>query len=90
VIVSGKHTGFPTRMDDVRAVKRVLPEVPVLIGSGLRQSSAAEFLEVADGAIVGSSLKQDGDAANPVDCERVRSLMEVVRRVRETREAERA
>ena len=90
VIISGKHTGFPTRMDDVRAVKRVLPEVPVLIGSGLRQSSAAEFLEVADGAIVGSSLKQDGDAANPVDCERVRSLMEVVRRVRETREAERA
>ena len=41
-------------------------------------------LAVADGAIVGSSLKVDGHTWNPVDPNRVAELMGAVVRVRQT------
>lgn len=82
VILSGKHTGFPTPLADVKAAKEVLPDVPVLVGSGLTEASAAELFAYADGAIVGTSLKFDGRSENPVDPERVARLMARVRALR--------
>jgi hypothetical protein len=41
------------------------------------------FLEVADGVIVGSGLKVDGQTWNPVDPARVTAFMEAVRAARE-------
>jgi predicted TIM-barrel enzyme len=41
-----------------------------------------EVLKVADGAIVGTSFKVDGITWNPVDEERVKKFMEIVRRAR--------
>jgi predicted TIM-barrel enzyme len=52
--------------------------VPVLVNTGFRSSNAAELLEFADGAIVGSSLKIDGVTWNPVERNRVRELMDAV------------
>ena len=57
---------------------------PVLLGSGTNAENIAEFLQWADGALVGTSLKYDGVAHNPVDPVRVRRFMEVVRGVRES------
>ena len=48
------------------------------MGSGTNEENIAAFLECADGAIVGSSLKIDGIAENPVDVERVRRYMRAV------------
>jgi predicted TIM-barrel enzyme len=56
---------------------------PILMGSGTRAENIADFLQYADGAIVGSSLKVDGVPENPVDVERVRRYMEKVRAVRD-------
>jgi predicted TIM-barrel enzyme len=36
-------------------------------------------MEVADGVIVGSSIKQDGEIANPVDVNRVRRFVAAAR-----------
>jgi len=81
IIVSGKMTGSAP---DVEKVKRAreLATRPVLLGSGTTEENIVEFLRWADGAIVGSSLKVDGDPTNPVDLERVRRYMEAVNRVR--------
>jgi predicted TIM-barrel enzyme len=48
------------------------------MGSGTTAENIADFLQYADGAIVGSSLKVDGVAENPVDVERVKRYMEAV------------
>src|SRR5437867_4207044 len=56
---------------------------PLLIGSGTNTENVVEFLQYADGIIVGSSLKKDGVMENPVDIERVRALMNKVRLLRE-------
>lgn len=81
LIVSGQMTGDAPDLDYVREAKR-LAHRPVLLGSGTTADNIADFLEFADGAIVGSWLKCDGVAENPVDPERVGRYMEAVRRVR--------
>ena len=48
--------------------------MPVLVGSGLDESNADSFLAMADGAIVGTSLKVDGIIHNGVDPARVKRL----------------
>jgi membrane complex biogenesis BtpA family protein len=76
LIVTGSGTGHATSPEDVRRVKTAVPEAPVLIGSGLTLENAAAVLEYADGAIVGTSLKENG----VVSTDRVRKMVEVVAR----------
>jgi hypothetical protein len=74
LIVSGAGTGEATDLDDVRRVKAAVSDVPIFVGSGVNAGNVAEILSVADGVIVGTSLKVDGKVENPVDVERVRKL----------------
>lgn len=87
-IASGQRTGSPTDPDEVRAI-RAGTSLPILVGSGFDADTAAELLDVADGAIVGSWLKTDGEWWRPVDPERVRALMQVVNEVRESHRSRR-
>ena len=75
LVVSGKATGEATPLGDVKRVRTVVPDVPVLVGSGVTPDTIAEILTLADGVIVGTSLKRDGDVRNPVDPERVHRLV---------------
>ncbi len=81
VVVSGRGTVDPTDADRLSRVAAVAAEldVPVLVGSGVTPETVAGTLEAADGAIVGSALKEDGDPANPVDQSRVRALVTAAR-----------
>ncbi len=80
--VSGPITGQPADASGLADVAQAVSGsgVPVLVNTGFRASNAAELLQFADGAIVGSSLKVDGITWNPVDRVRVRELMDVVAR----------
>lgn len=82
--VSGPITGQPADASGLADVAQAVSGsgVPVLVNTGFRASNAAELLQFADGAIVGSSLKTDGVTWNPVDRARVRELMDVVRGLR--------
>jgi membrane complex biogenesis BtpA family protein len=79
LIVSGAATGAATPLERVREVKAAVPDAPVLIGSGLSPANAKDLLAVADGAIVGSAVQQDGRAGGAVDAARVRALLDAVR-----------
>ena len=82
VLVSGAITGEAARMEDLEAVKRALPTTPVLANTGVRHDTVADVLAVADGCIVGSSLKRDGDTWNAVDPERAKDFMDRARTAR--------
>lgn len=82
LIVSGRMTGDAPAVDKVRRAKESSRRRPILMGSGTAVDNVAEFLRYADGAIVGTSLKVDGQAENPVDSDRVLRFMEVVEKVR--------
>ena len=82
LIVSGRMTGSAPPLDKVRRAKEAATR-PILMGSGTTEENIAGFLQFADGAIVGSSLKVDAVAENPVDLGRVQRYMAAVRGVRE-------
>ena len=79
LVVSGKATGEATPLEDVKRVRSAVPDVPLVVGSGVTPDSVAELLSVADGAIVGTFLKRDGRLGNPVDPDRVKRLVEAAR-----------
>jgi len=72
VIVTGTATGRPADPEDVRRVRAAV-HLPVLVGSGIDAHNLASFGD-ADGYIVGTSLKHDGDWTRPVDPVRARAL----------------
>lgn len=82
VLVSGAITGEAAAMSDLAAVKKALPDTPVLANTGVKHATVAEVLSIADGCIVGSSLKVDGNTWNPVDPERAAEFMRLVRAAR--------
>ena len=82
LIVSGSRTGEPTAPEDIVAVREAGPDVLVLVGSGVSESNLRELLCAADGAIVGTSLKIDGNVLNPVDPARVARLVELAVEIR--------
>jgi len=80
LIVSGIGTGRRTQPEHLQTVKQVT-DLPVLIGSGVRIDNVATYRE-ADGFIVGTVLKEDGNLSAPVDVERVRALSDAVATLR--------
>jgi membrane complex biogenesis BtpA family protein len=82
VIISGTHTGKETKLDDIQEAKKAVEDFPVLVGSGFKKDSAEAIFKYADGAIVGTSLKQNGISSNPVDRQRVADLMTEVKNIR--------
>jgi membrane complex biogenesis BtpA family protein len=80
--ISGSMTGVSVNAADLRAVKAVVADVPIFINTGARQDNIAELIQYADGVIVGSSLKVDGQTWNPVDAQRVAEFMAPLRAAR--------
>jgi membrane complex biogenesis BtpA family protein len=80
VLVSGQITGEAASMSDLEAVKKALPDIPVLANTGVKHETVAAVLGVADGCIVGSSLKVDGDTWKAVDPARAKDFMRLARR----------
>ena len=82
ILVSGAITGEAAKMVDLEAVKKALPTTPVLANTGVKHATVADVLAIADGCIVGSSLKVDGNTWNPVDPERAKEFMRLARTAR--------
>lgn len=82
ILVSGPKTGVSPSLEMIRKVKEGVKDVPVFVNTGLNVENAKELLKIADGAIVGSSLKKNGVTWNPVDKERVKKLMKVVSEIK--------
>ena len=81
IIATGFKTGVAPDTENVREVQTSV-NVPVFLGSGLSITNADTLLPVIDGAIVGSTFKEDGKITQPVSIERVKRFMDVVRRFR--------
>ncbi len=74
LIISGYSTGEAPLIEDLECVRQTLPDCPLLAGSGVDKNNIQDILNVADGAIVASSSKRQGNIENPIDIERVREL----------------
>ena len=82
VLVSGQITGEAAALSDLEAVKAMLPDTAVMANTGVKHDTVQDVLRIADGCIVGASLKVDGDTWKAVDPDRARDFMDRVRAVR--------
>lgn len=74
VVVTGHATGDPTDLRDATAATEAGP-LPVFVGSGIQPDTVRATLDVAHGAIVGSSLKEQGQWNQPVDPKRAAAVV---------------
>lgn len=79
LVVTGPASGRPPDLADLEAVRAACPSTPLIVGSGITSDTAAELLVLADGAIVGTALKEGGEIAAPVDRKRVEAVVAAAR-----------
>jgi Predicted TIM-barrel enzyme len=80
LIVTGLKTGEPPPLQLVRLIKKHSP-IPVLVGSGVTLENLELVLKYSDGVIVGSYIKKNGKAGNPLDQTRAKMFIDKVREI---------
>ncbi|MDE0960835.1 MAG: BtpA/SgcQ family protein, partial [Planctomycetota bacterium] len=80
VIITGNATGASLDLDQLVQVREAIPSTALVAGSGVDVANVAAILAIADAAIVGTSLKQDGQVDRMVDVARVQALVEAAAR----------
>lgn len=83
ILIAGSMAGVGPNLSVVKEAKDAVGNlVPIFLNTGAKAENIAEYLEVADAVIVGSSLKEGGHTWNPVDPNRVKEFMDVVKEIR--------
>jgi len=82
ILVSGPITGEPVDRSSLRSVREVVQTVPVFANTGVNIDNVREILSIADGVVIGTHFKVDGETWNPVDGARVKRFMDVVAKLR--------
>ena len=80
--VSGSTAGSKTDTSILKRVKEAVPGTPVFVNTGVREESVKEQLSIADGAVVGTAFKINGNFFDMVDVERVKRFMDAVNALR--------
>ncbi len=80
--VSGLTAGAETSESTLKQVKQAVPDTPVFANTGVRLENLENQLRLADGAIIGTAFKEQGQTWNPIDVNRVQTLMDKVKQVR--------
>ncbi|MEM1718592.1 MAG: BtpA/SgcQ family protein [Thermosphaera sp.] len=80
VIVTGERTGKPPSVEVLKIIKKYSP-APVYVGSGASTHNIKSLMENADGVIVGSFIKKNGIAGNPLDEKRAEDFIRALREV---------
>jgi membrane complex biogenesis BtpA family protein len=81
VCVGGPAAGKEADLTLLRRVAQQIPEAPVVVGTGVSAQNIKTLTEVADGFIVGTSIKKDCKTLNPVDPNRARDFMDKVKSI---------
>jgi uncharacterized protein len=81
IILAGEESAQPPSIENLEAVRKAVPDVPIIIGSGMKVETA-NLLKYADGAVFGYGAKIDDIMTNPVDEDKTRRFCEGVDRER--------
>ncbi|HSE40686.1 MAG TPA: BtpA/SgcQ family protein [Acidobacteriota bacterium] len=84
LIVTGKLTGEAPNIKALKEVRNAAGNFPILIGSGTTAQNVADLFQYADGAIVGTSLKQSKAVHEMIMAERVQELIHTVEILRKS------
>ena len=69
-------------MDERSHFAEAVEGVPIFANTGVNIDNVTDVFSVADGCVIGTHFKVDGDTWNPVDGDRGKRFMEVVEGLR--------
>lgn len=75
LVITGLKTGEPPPLELLSFMRKHSP-VRVIAGSGASPENICKLLKTCDGVIVGSFIKREGRAGNPLDVERAKLFIE--------------
>ncbi|MBR5341351.1 MAG: BtpA/SgcQ family protein [Erysipelotrichaceae bacterium] len=84
ICVSGLTAGSETDTQVLTQVKNALKKTPVLCNTGCNKDNIIRQLSASDGAVCATTFKVDGKFENPVDYNRVKEFMDIVKDFRKT------
>jgi uncharacterized protein len=86
IVVTGEGTGKRTPIEKITTFRAAMgPTFPLVVGAGSTPGTVAQQLGIADGVIVGSYLKRDGNVHDPLDERRLAEYSSAVKRLRDER-----
>jgi len=81
LVITGPRTGARPEICDLQEAAAASP-LPKLIGSGMNRDNIASFYPHADGFIIGSTFRKEGEFLGELDPDRLESFMDVFRRLK--------
>lgn len=67
LIVTGKWTGDPPDLNELKSLRKAVDSFPILIGSGVSKDNIRDLFTLADGCIVSTSLKNGQNKQHEVN-----------------------
>jgi uncharacterized protein len=80
--VSGLTAGAETDVQTLETIKAAVADTPVFANTGVRVDNVRKQLAVADGAVIGTAFKADGNTWNAIEQARVKAMMDEVKAYR--------
>jgi predicted TIM-barrel enzyme len=77
IVTTGAETGIETPIEKLRDFKEIMSDFPLIVGAGVNDKNITEQIKIADGAIIGSYVK-DYNTQKIVQKERVRRLVNLI------------
>lgn len=75
IIITGRKTGGETDPADVIRVRKALPELPLIVGSGVSVENVEKYLDYVNAIIIASSLNFNGNVEEVIDESRLKTFM---------------
>jgi len=79
ILVSGPLTGQPAEVSNLKSVREALPDTPLFANTGVNIDNVSDIMSIADGCVIGTHFKVDGDTWKAVDGARVQRFMDKLR-----------
>ena len=73
---------MPSTLPICKRVREAIPDTPLFANTGVRIDNVRDIFAIADGCVIGTHFKVDGDTWNAVDGDRVKRFMDVVAQIR--------
>ena len=82
IIITGRKTGGDTNPEDIRRVRTALPELPLVVGSGVNEENVDNYISMVDAIIIATGLNIGGKVEAEPDPSRINSFMSKVKAYR--------
>ncbi|MFK9095032.1 BtpA/SgcQ family protein [Bacillus salipaludis] len=84
IVVTGTGTGMETDLEKIKKFRKLIGNhFPLVVGAGLTAENCCPQLAIADGAIIGSYLKDSYKDNGNVSANHVKSFMQAVQELRD-------